>query len=121
MTYQPDRPTPPDTKHHAPAAPPALPPTSTFTHPDCRLDDGRYPLMARALELQARLDPNRVFEPPLLARALSGAGPYDAAPGCDVRKTCYCTDDAHCARGYECRRSRAFPELRACVPVGFAP
>ncbi|GBF95066.1 hypothetical protein Rsub_07567 [Raphidocelis subcapitata] len=86
----------------------------TFTHPGCPLAD-RYPQMGKLLEAQARYDPGLVFEPPLFARIKAREG-FRLSPGCDLRKECFCSEDAHCAAGFSCVPSRAFPQFRACKP-----
>jgi len=47
---------------------------------------------------------------PLTQRSLS--------PGCDLNKTCFCRTDEHCAAGFKCVASKAFPQYTACKPAG---
>ena len=87
----------------------------TFTHPDCPLR-GRFPNFDRQLELQARYDPNKVFEPVLMQQIITGT-PNVYSPQCDVKRQCFCTDDSHCATGHTCVQALAFPEYKVCKPV----
>lgn len=43
--------------------------------------------------------------------------PFSYFPQCDVRRMCYCKENVHCARGFACVPSQAFPEYRICKPV----
>lgn len=70
-------------------------------------------------KLQREVDPQRTFEPPLFRRIKTAATPkyYD---GCEPAKDCYCTQDSHCAKGWGCKASLAFPAYKACYPpAGF--
>lgn len=65
--------------------------------------------------MQDKYDPERVFEPELFARMAAGAG-YAHKPRCQLDRSCYCTADEHCADGFECVPSIAFPEYTSCRP-----
>jgi hypothetical protein len=75
------------------------------------------PNFSKQLALQAAYDPSKVFEPLLLGQLISG-GSLGYGPQCDVKRQCYCTQDAHCAAGHACVASKAFPEYRVCKPAG---
>lgn len=89
----------------------------TFTHPSCRLSQ-RYTALPRMLTLQKQYDPLRMFEPELMTRVIKGTS-SPASPECVMRRTCYCSSDAHCPRGHRCVASKAFPEYMVCKPPSF--
>jgi hypothetical protein len=70
----------------------------------------------RQLALQATYDPSKVFEPVLLNQIITGT-PNFYGPLCDVKRQCFCTQDAHCAAGFACVPSKAFPEYLVCKPA----
>lgn len=65
--------------------------------------------------LQDKHDPERVFEPELWSRVVSGQG-YQLKPKCQLDRSCYCEADEHCADGFVCVPSLAFPEYKQCRP-----
>jgi hypothetical protein len=78
----------------------------------------RYPAFDKMLELQARFDPDKVFEPPLFAK-VAAERPYTHFPGCALSYECFCTEDAHCNLpgrqvDFKCLESSAFPEFKVC-------
>lgn len=87
----------------------------TYTSPACPVRD-HWPGLARLAQLQAKYDPSKVFEPPLMSKVVSGA-PAAAFPRCALAKACYCSLDEHCAEGYKCVPSAAFPQYRICKPA----
>jgi hypothetical protein len=46
---------------------------------------------------------------------VSGQG-YAFKPKCILDRSCYCETDEHCADGFKCGNSLAFPEYRSCTP-----
>jgi hypothetical protein len=46
--------------------------------------------------------------------------PCSFYPRCDLDRQCYCQSDEHCADGYKCVNSKAFPEFKACKPWSMA-
>lgn len=66
--------------------------------------------------LQDTHDPARVFEPELWARMAAGKS-YPLKPRCQLDRSCYCAADEHCAAGFKCVPSIAFPEYKVCRPV----
>lgn len=64
-----------------------------------------------------RYDPKKVFEPLLMQKVINRA-PNTYSPKCDLRRTCYCKDDSHCADGFACVASYALPEYKVCKPIG---
>ncbi|KAF8071287.1 CHX17 [Scenedesmus sp. PABB004] len=98
----------------------------TFTHPDAPLarkfGAERWGAM---LDLQRRFDPARLLEPELFMRAAApgGAAASAAAPArgprCTLARTCFCSEDVHCAEGHVCVPARSFPRFRACKPPAF--
>lgn len=88
----------------------------TFTHPGCPVR-GLYPRFQEFLEIKGRLDPKRIFEPPLFSKILAGAPP-SYGPRCALSGECFCKEDAHCGQGRKCVASAAFPEYKACRRAG---
>ncbi len=88
----------------------------TYTHPACSVPD-LFPKFNELLALQARLDPKRVFEPPLFAKMRARAPPR-YGPRCALSGECFCQEDAHCGPGRACVASAAFPEYKGCRRVG---
>lgn len=88
----------------------------TFTHPDCPVK-ALYPKFDEFLQIKDRLDPQKVFEPPLFSKILAGAPPK-YGPRCALSGECFCREDAHCGQGRKCVPSAAFPEYRACRRAG---
>jgi hypothetical protein len=76
-----------------------------------------YPGFGEFLALQSKLDPARVFEPPLFARMAARAPPR-YGPRCALSGECFCSEDAHCGPGRACVPSAVFPEYRACRRIG---
>jgi hypothetical protein len=88
----------------------------TFTNPKCPIT-GRYgDGFARMAALQAKYDPTRAFEPELWRRMVAGEK-FFLKPRCQLDRTCYCEEDIHCAEGFSCRPSHAFPEFKTCQPT----
>lgn len=69
----------------------------------------------KMLDIQNKYDPEKVFEPELWARIVSGQG-YAYKPKCILDRSCYCESDEHCADGFKCGNSLAFPEYKSCTP-----
>jgi hypothetical protein len=67
------------------------------------------------LAMQDRWDPQRVMEPELFARMARSEG-YAHKPKCALDRSCYCDADEHCADGFSCVKSLAFPEFNSCRP-----
>jgi hypothetical protein len=65
--------------------------------------------------LQDKHDPERVYEPELWARMLKG-DQFFLKPKCALDRSCYCEADEHCADGYACVPSAAFPQFNQCRP-----
>jgi hypothetical protein len=88
----------------------------TYTNPDCPVRDN-LPAFDQVLALMAQYDPDKVLKPPLAAlmQARAAAPLY---PRCALAKQCYCTEDVHCGADHFCAPSKAFPQYRACRPVG---
>ncbi|KAF8056455.1 aminopeptidase M1-D [Scenedesmus sp. PABB004] len=88
-----------------------------FLNPDpaCRYAETLADELRELSALQDAYDPNRVFEPPLIAKIKAGAVP-PYFPGCEVTRSCYCAADEHCAPGWACRASLAFPAFKVCTP-----
>lgn len=88
-----------------------------FRHHECHVRDN-YPeeKFDQILELQARHDPKRVFEPELFAHVLRKDGP-EYSHQCALHMWCYCREDAHCPVGFACLPSPAFPEHNVCRVV----
>jgi hypothetical protein len=86
----------------------------TFTHPKCPVR-ARYPQFDDLLALQARVDPQKVFEPPLFTKIVSGAGP-NYYPSCATDYECFCEEDVHCAPEFKCVPSFALPQFKVCKP-----
>jgi hypothetical protein len=70
----------------------------------------------KMLDIQAKHDPERVFEPELFGRMARGEG-YRLKPKCQLDRSCYCEADEHCADGHSCVKSVAFPEYNSCRPT----
>lgn len=84
----------------------------SFKHPACPIRD-HLPLFGRMEAFAASSDPQHIFQPRLFEEIASRtANTY--SPGCSVRGECYCLTDSHCAKGWSCLPSRAFPEYKAC-------
>ncbi|GBF95589.1 FAD FMN-containing dehydrogenase [Raphidocelis subcapitata] len=88
----------------------------TYTHPNCSVPE-LYPRFGEFLAMRSKLDPARVFEPPLFAQMLARAPPR-YGPRCALSGECFCREDKHCGPGRACVPSAAFPEYRACRRVG---
>ena len=89
----------------------------TYTHPNCPVRDALpAATFTRLAELQATYDPRRVFEPPLWT-ALTQRQAHGYSLGCAARGACYCASTLHCALGYACVPSKAFPEYKVCKPA----
>jgi hypothetical protein len=86
-----------------------------FLHPNCPINSTIAAELAAFTTWQDKADPQRMFEPPLFKRIKAAAGP-DYYPGCDMAGKCVCMQDVHCAPGFKCVASLAFPELKACKP-----
>jgi hypothetical protein len=86
----------------------------TYTHPECKVR-GRYPAFDELLALQARVDPEKVFEPPLFSKVVAGDS-YKYYPGCATDYECFCAEDAHCAKDFKCVPSYALPQFKVCKP-----
>jgi hypothetical protein len=88
----------------------------TFTSTACPLRDV-YPNFDLLLKMQAKYDPNKSLEPELMSRVINRAGPV-LAPRCAATYQCYCRQDQHCAPGWLCVASKAFPDIKTCKPAG---
>jgi len=86
----------------------------TYMHPDCPLRDNLYDFPG-LLAMQAKHDPEKVFEPPLMTKMIARAA-NPLFPKCALMKECYCQEDVHCGDGFACVPSSAFPEYKACRP-----
>lgn len=84
-----------------------------FTHTSCRVRD-HLPFWDQMVAFQAQSDPQRIFEPPLFSAMAAGSPAAAPSPGCALRGECFCTNSSHCATGYRCRPSAAFPEYKMC-------
>ena len=86
----------------------------TFRHPECHVRDN-FPEsnLAQFLEMQAKHDPRKIFEPELFSHVLRRSGP-DYSELCALHSWCYCQEDAHCPHGHVCRPSPVFPEYKIC-------
>jgi hypothetical protein len=71
------------------------------------------PLFDRMEAFAAQSDPHKIFQPRLFEEIAARAA-HTHSPGCSVRGECYCTADAHCAKGWRCLPSLAFPQFSAC-------
>jgi hypothetical protein len=71
--------------------------------------------LGKLMALAAKYDPDKVMEPPLMAKVVSRT-PFGYFPGCALAKQCYCTEDVHCGHDHACVPSAAFPEYRVCRP-----
>lgn len=69
----------------------------------------------KMVEIQNKYDPEKVYEPELWARMVAGEG-YVHKPKCILDRSCYCDSDEHCADGFKCGNSLAFPEYKSCTP-----
>ncbi|KIY99659.1 hypothetical protein MNEG_8299, partial [Monoraphidium neglectum] len=87
----------------------------TFTNPRCPIAPKLGAGLAVFQGLQDKYDPARVFEPELWTRAIKGEK-YFLKPKCVLNRSCYCEADEHCADGFKCVPSVAFPEYKACRP-----
>jgi hypothetical protein len=86
-----------------------------FMHPTCNVGQrlaasGR---LAALQTLRAASDPRDAFVSPLLASVLAGAA-YTPSPRCALSGDCYCSESSHCAAGFACVPSIAFPEHKVC-------
>lgn len=70
----------------------------------------------KMVAMQDKYDPERVYEPELWARLVKGEG-YQLKPKCQLDRSCYCEANEHCADGFKCVPSEAFPEYKACRPI----
>ncbi|KAF8062634.1 GULLO2 [Scenedesmus sp. PABB004] len=84
----------------------------TFVHPTCHVAD-HLPLWGDAAAFRAGSDPARVFEPQLFVDMAARAPPR-LSPGCSPRGECFCVESLHCAPGFVCVPSAAFPEYNVC-------
>jgi hypothetical protein len=83
-----------------------------FKHPACPIRDN-LPRFGQLEAFAAASDPQGIFQPRLFSDiAARAANSY--APACATLGQCYCTEDVHCAAGFRCLPSLAFPEYRAC-------
>lgn len=77
------------------------------------------------LQMQARYDPLKMYEPALFSKLASNKDmkqdntEYVLTDGCVMDRTCYCVIDEHCAKGFKCVGSNAFPEYKVCKPPAF--
>ena len=60
--------------------------------------------------------PPQVFEPELWTRMVSGKK-YELYPKCTLDHACYCEANEHCADGFGCFSSPAFPQFKTCRPI----
>jgi hypothetical protein len=65
--------------------------------------------------LQEKYDPARVYEPELWTRMMAGEK-YFLKKNCQLDRSCYCEADEHCAEGFKCVPSNAFPQYMTCRP-----
>ncbi|KAI8470740.1 MAG: hypothetical protein J3K34DRAFT_251663 [Monoraphidium minutum] len=87
----------------------------TFTDARSPIAD-KYPGGVAAMAaLQEAYDPDRVFEPALWAK-ITAREAFKPSAGCATRYECYCSANSHCAHGWRCVPSRAFPEYKVCKP-----
>jgi hypothetical protein len=86
-----------------------------FLNPKCPINDTIPAELAAMTSFQDQADPQHMFEPPLFTKMKAAAGP-DYYPGCDRDGKCVCTQDVHCAPGWKCVASLAFPQYKACKP-----
>jgi hypothetical protein len=77
---------------------------------------GRRPQLTVFHTTQDKHDPQRVFEPELWRRIVANE-PYSLKPRCQLDRSCYCQADEHCAEGFVCVPSLAFPEYKTCRPA----
>lgn len=54
-------------------------------------------------------------QPELWRHAISG-DKYWLKPKCQLDRSCYCEADEHCADGFKCVPSVAFPQYNTCRP-----
>jgi hypothetical protein len=40
---------------------------------------------------------------------------------CDLQRSCYCKQDAHCAKGFACVVLASFPQYKVCKPLPMLP
>jgi hypothetical protein len=66
----------------------------TFTHPKCTIAERFGPAMDVARRMQAKHDPDRIFEPELW-KSINNPE-YALYPRCALYKDCYCQADEHC-------------------------
>lgn len=69
----------------------------------------------KMLDITAKYDPEGVYEPELWSRIKAGQG-YAFKDKCILDRSCYCSEDSHCADGFKCSNSLAFPEYKSCTP-----
>lgn len=88
----------------------------TFTHPKCSIAERFGPSMDVARKLQAKHDPDRIFEPELWKSITNPE--YALYPRCALYKDCYCQEDIHCPEQHRCVPSRApgLEHYRVCKP-----
>lgn len=97
-----------------------MPPTLPTYHPSkhrCPLSaPSRYGgNLQKMTAMQDKFDPERVFEPELWRRVVTGES-YSYKPQCVLDRSCYCDQDIHCGEGFVCVPSLAFPEFKQCRP-----
>uniref|UniRef100_A0A383WHX7 FAD-binding PCMH-type domain-containing protein n=1 Tax=Tetradesmus obliquus TaxID=3088 RepID=A0A383WHX7_TETOB len=88
-------------------------------HPECSVRDA-LPNFDKQLEMQAKYDPNKVFESILMSRFIAKQ-PNLYSPQCDLKRSCYCTQDSHCAQGFACVPLASFPQFKVCKPSPMLP
>lgn len=86
----------------------------TFTHAACPVRP-RYARFDELLALQAKVDPQKVFEPPLFSKVVSGEA-YKPAKDCVRNYECFCSADEHCPEEFKCVPSLALPQFKVCKP-----
>lgn len=88
----------------------------TFTHPKCTIAERFGASMDTARRMQAKHDPDRVFEPELWQSINNPQ--YALYPRCALYKDCYCQEDIHCPEQHRCVNSKApgLESYRVCKP-----
>lgn len=84
----------------------------SFKHPSCHIRDA-LPNWQQLEAFSSSSDPHKVFQPQLFEQ-MAARAPHSLSPGCSSRGECFCSEDAHCAKGQQCMASLAFPEYKAC-------
>ncbi|WIA15659.1 hypothetical protein OEZ85_002285 [Tetradesmus obliquus] len=87
----------------------------TFTNPRCPFAPKFGESFKKMVAMQDKYDPSRAYEPELWTRLAAGEG-YKLKPKCILDRSCYCEADEHCADGFKCVASVAFPQYKACRP-----